>query len=124
MAVQRHGNIVSFESAADLSTKQYHVVKMTSAGKVNLASAGTDVSLGVLYNKPKTGEAAEVLMRNSAGTGKVIIGGTVTLGAALTANASGKAIATTTAGDQILGYALEAGSADDIIEFMPTTGKV
>lgn len=124
MAVQRNGNVVSFESAADLSTKRYYIVKMTSAGKVNLAASATDVSIGVLQNKPKAGEAAEVFMRNSAGTGKVILGGTVTLGAALTSNASGKAIATTTAGDQILGYALEAGSADDIIEFMPTTGKV
>ena len=59
------GNIVlnhTFEAAADLSAKQFYFVKLTSAGKVDVCAAVTDVPIGVLQNKPTAGQAATVMI--------------------------------------------------------------
>ena len=54
--------IVGIEANADLSAaaNQYKFVKLTSA-KVALCAAATDIPIGVLQNKPKAGETADVL---------------------------------------------------------------
>lgn len=54
--------IVSFEAAADLSAKQYRAMKMATGGKVDVFSGATDVPIGILQNKPKSGETADVLI--------------------------------------------------------------
>lgn len=119
MAEQTIGPNKTYKAAADLSSSQYHIVKQTSAGVVNLASAATDVITGVLQNKPKSGENAEVCMRNGGGTGKVKLGGNVAIGSFLTADASGHAVATTTGGNEVFGRAIEAGVSGDVIEYEP-----
>lgn len=106
----------SFEcGSADLDTKQYYIVKQHTDGTMILAAAGTDKLVGVLKNKPKIGEAALVQF---LGTSKVIAGGTIAVGSWVTADSNGKAVATTTDKDVVLGKYLGAASASsgDIIE--------
>ncbi len=118
MATTVTGPTRTFKSTNDLSAKQYFIVKLTS-GEVVLAAAATDVLIGVLMNKPKAGENAEVQLINSQGTCKVIAGGTISAGNMLTADSAGKAVATTTTGNYLLGMALKDAVAGDIVEFLP-----
>lgn len=100
------------------------IVKL-SAGKVVPAAAATDVLLGVVLNAAlANAPVVDVRLRTASGTSKVKLGGTVAVNDAVTSNASGVAITTVTAGNQILGYALEAGVSGDYIEIMPSTAKV
>ncbi len=52
----------SYEAGADLSAKQFFGVKFSADRKVILTASVTDVSCGVLLNKPKSAETAEVLI--------------------------------------------------------------
>jgi len=58
------------------------------------------------------------------GFGSVTLGGTVKAGDALTSDANAKAVATTTAGDRIIGYADEPGVAGDIIDYLAAPGVI
>lgn len=101
--------------ATTLAAKMYYFVKQHTDGTLIIAAAATDKIVGVLQNKPAVGAAAVVRF---GGTTKVIAGGTITVGAWVTSDASGKAVATTTAGDVVMGKYLGAASAasGDIIE--------
>ena len=114
----------SFIAAADLSAKRYFIVKQTSANKVNLAAAATDLEIvGTLNNKPKADEGADVILRSGGETGKVILGATVSRGDHLTTDSAGKAIKTTTANDEVIGRVLQAGVSGDLVEYMPAIYK-
>lgn len=52
----------SFVSTNDLRTKQYYGVKLSADRTVVLATAETDICIGVLQNKPNAGEMAEVMV--------------------------------------------------------------
>lgn len=52
----------SFEANSDLRTKQFYFVKMSANNKVDVCSGVTDKAIGVLQNKPNTGETAEVTL--------------------------------------------------------------
>jgi hypothetical protein len=54
--------IGTLAAASDLSGKQYRLVKLASATTVDVCSAITDVPIGVLQNKPTSGQAAEILV--------------------------------------------------------------
>lgn len=54
--------VASFEANADLSAKQYRAMKMATGGKVDVFSGATDVFIGVLQNKPTSGQTAEVML--------------------------------------------------------------
>lgn len=101
--------------ASSLATKKYYIVKQHTDGTLILSAAATDKHVGVVTNKPGIGEAAVVQF---LGTVKVVAGGTIGVGAWVTANSSGQAIATTTAGDVVIGKFLGGASAasGDIIE--------
>lgn len=118
MATQVESRNRSFKAGADLSAKQYFIVKLSS-GNVVLASAATDIILGVLQNKPKSGENADVTLANAQGTVKVVAGGSISAGNMVTADSAGKAVATTTVGNYILGMALEDADSGDVFEVMP-----
>lgn len=109
----------TFKAGADLRTKQYFIVKLSS-GDVVLAAAATDNLLGILMNKPNSAENAEVQLVNSQGTCKVVAGGSITAGNMITADSAGKAVATTSVGNYILGMALKDAASGDVVEFMPT----
>ncbi|NOS67907.1 MAG: DUF2190 family protein [Candidatus Peribacteraceae bacterium] len=105
---------ITKEAAADLSAKKYYCIAQDANGKAALASSATAKgNLGILQNKPASGEAANIAV---LGTSKAILGGTVDEGDQLTTDANGKLIATTSAGDFVVAEALEAGVLNDIAE--------
>jgi hypothetical protein len=99
-------------AAADLSTHQFKFAKVTGANAVNIATAGTDVVIGVIQNKPTSGQAVEV---ETQGTTKVVAGAAISAGAAVMPDASGRAV-TATSTNKIQGVALEAaGGAGELV---------
>ena len=50
----------SFKATTDLSAAQYTPVKLGAKGFIAAAAAATDPIFGILLNKPKAGDAAEV----------------------------------------------------------------
>lgn len=98
----------------DLSAKQYYIVQLDASGNIEVGEGATDLLVGVLQNKPESGEAA---LYRFLGTSKVVASAAIAIGAWVTSTAAGKAVTTTTDGDITIGRALEAASADgDIIE--------
>ena len=92
----------------------------TADGTCTLATAATDLLLGTADKLDKTvGEVVDVAMEPLA---KVVLGGTVVRGQALTTNAAAKAVATTTAGNRIIGFAETSGVADDVITYLRAPG--
>lgn len=101
---------ISLEAAADLSAKQYFLVKVDANGKAALCGDGEN-AVGVLQNDPDIGEAAAVA---TAGITKVECGGVITTGGLVACNADGEAVAAAS-GDYIIGVALETGADGRII---------
>jgi hypothetical protein len=126
MAVHTNGNYVTRATGVDLSTSQYKIVNMNALRQLVLASAATDNFFGVLQDVTAAGVGANAtaFIRNGAGTFKVLAGGNVTIGDALTTDAQGRAVTTVTAGNSIIGYAQESGVAGQLIEYRAQTGKL
>jgi hypothetical protein len=120
MSTRVDGNRKSLKAAADYRLMQFHIMCMSTEGIATLATAASDFLIGTLENKPNINENADVFLRTAAGTGKVICGGSVSLGASLTADSSGHAVTTTSAGNNVIGRALQAGDSGDIIEYLPS----
>lgn len=114
---------LSRKAAADLSTKKNYIVKLDASGNVVLAAAATDAILGVLANAPKLNDTADVALVNGDGTFLVVAGGTITKDAYLTTNSSGQAIATTSAGDRVIGRALTAAVTGDVLQYVKSNEK-
>lgn len=108
----------SWKTASDLSSCQYHAVKMSAADTVAIGDANGDLGVGILQNKPTSGQAALVFTQ-SGGICKVYAGAAITFGAGLTPDSNGHMIATTTDTDVCFGYAKQsAGAAGDVIEML------
>jgi hypothetical protein len=95
-----------------------------SGGVIVVATAGTDVILGVLDVDHDAGQQANVRLRSASGTAVGRAGGNIAVGDKVTATTGGELIATTTEGEEIVGIALEAAADDGLFEFMPSTGEV
>lgn len=106
---------------AEGSINAYRIVKPGTAALGCLAAAAaTDLLLGTSDELDHvTGEVVDVSMGDIH---KVRLGGTVAAGAALTSDANGKAIATTTAGNRIIGFAEVPGVLDDVITYIRSPG--
>lgn len=105
-----------FTASADLSSKQYHFVKMSGNNTVTVCAAITDVPIGVLQNTPTSGQAAEVTL---FGISKVVADGTLAAGNVIGTSADGQADAITAGTDTTvytMGIALKAAAAGDIVE--------
>lgn len=87
------------------------------------ATAATSKSFGVSnqYGAAAAGDDLDVVV---SGIAEVELGGTVAAGDLLTANADGKAITTTTAGNRIVGVAMTSGVAGDIQSVLINPGSV
>ena len=95
-------------AGANLTAAQYHIVKLAStAGEVVLA--GNGAGFGVLLNDPADGEVAEVAW---SGIVPVVAEASVTKGTLITANSTGRAQATTTANNAVLGVALTGSTSN------------
>jgi hypothetical protein len=110
-------------AGADLSSSQYFFVKLDNATAAVVAGAGEN-AIGVLQNAPAAGAVAII---RTQGLSKVIGGDAVAIGAAVAANAAGKAVTATLGrtktddagaaadpllGSNVLGDAWETGAAD------------
>lgn len=106
---------------AEGTVPAYSIVKGgTAVGSCVVAAAATDALLGTSDELDHVaGEMVDVAV---GPVPKVKLGGTVTVGAALTSNASGVAIATTTAGNRIIGFAEQAGVSGDVITYLRAPG--
>ncbi|WIE74491.1 capsid cement protein [Curtobacterium sp. MCSS17_007] len=119
----RQGDYDSRQAGADLTAKQYFIVKTDALGQYILATGPTDNIRGVLANAPKATETADVANLNGSGTFKVLAGGTIAKDALLTSDASGKAVTAvqSTAGAQpsvrVFGRARAAAAAGDVLEY-------
>lgn len=116
----------TFEAGADLSAKQYYFVKLSAANTVNVCTAITDIPIGILQNKPGSGEAATVCL---FGISKVSANGTLAAGNLIGTSADSQADAITAGGTPdstvyTMGQALEAAAAGDTVSmFLNPTGS-
>lgn len=80
-------------AAADLSAAAnlYRAVKLTAANRVNLATVAGEYIFGVLYNKPKSGARAEVVVEGSP---KMRAGAAVVVGDLVATDAAGDFVPT------------------------------
>jgi hypothetical protein len=112
---------------ADLRTSQFLAVKpINNSGTTEVALNTTSGGkiLGVLQNKPNTGEPADVMI---VGITKMVTGAAVTAGLPVMSDGAGKAIAAATTGSTIIGYALRSsGGAGEIIDVLvlPCVGVI
>lgn len=104
----------------------YLVVKAAGDGtKLALATAATDLLMGAADSMGA--EAGGALDLGLAGIGEVRLGGNIAFGEPLTANAASKAIKALPANStqvRIIGYALAAGVAEDIIPYHIALGQL
>ncbi len=110
MSVQFNGTLVSREAGSDLSGAQFRFVTVASDGQVDLTGAGLAAD-GVAQdnNADAVGKAVSMMLLGG-GVSKVEAGAAITRGAEITADASGRAVASGT-GDRILGRAWDAAAA-------------
>lgn len=101
----------TLEAAADLSSSQYKFVKLDSSGNAAAIAAATDIPVGVLQNKPTSGQAAEIM---ALGISKVQGDADLAKGNQIGTSADGQAVALTAGTDTtkyIVGQVLEDNTA-------------
>lgn len=115
MASETAVQSITIPAAADLSAQQYRCMTVDSNGRAAVANA-TALVVGILQNEPTAlGQAATVAY---AGVSKAKAGGSITAGARVTADASGNVIAAATAGDAVIGVALQGAASGDIVQVL------
>jgi len=88
-------------------TDEQHVAKCTAA---------TDKAFGIVQNDAT---AAEDSLEVAVGGGcKGLSGGVIAVGDAVTADANGALVATTTANDRVMGFALAAAVSGDLFDVL------
>ena len=107
MAYEKGGLILNFEAAADLSAKQFRAVKMATGGKVDIFSGATDVPIGILQNKPTSGQTAEVMV---FGVSKVDSDAALAVGDIVAGQTDGQ-LEVADVGDYIVGQVVLASGA-------------
>lgn len=114
MASSSEQRMLTFKAGA-ATLQEFRAVKFGSSDKhVVKSSAATDKHVGISQNAGVSADdPIEVAL--PGGGGKAKLGGTVTRGDALTSDANGKLITTTTAGDQVVAKAMASGVLDDVI---------
>ena len=120
MATEQNIYDLSLQAAADYCTtsKQFYIMKIDANGHACLAGAAHGDSIGVLQNKPKQYEAAEI---RKVGISKVVCGGSVAIGAEVIGDSDSKAV-TATANQRYVGVALETGAAGRVISILTDSG--
>ena len=112
MATKQGLREISLQSAADLSTKQFHFGTVNSSGQI--AVAGTDGRTdGVIQGNVEVADRAVGVGIN--GVSLLAIGGTITAGGTVKSDSAGKGVAGATNSRAI---ALTSGVSGDIIEVL------
>lgn len=101
----------------------YLIVKPGAlAGDVKVAAAAADPLIGTsTFVAADDNSPCDVV---HGGIGDVYAGGVVAFGDPVTSDAAGKAVKATVAGSRIVGYALAAGAAGDIIPVLIQLGSI
>lgn len=111
-------------AGAEISKGAGKAVKFDGSGNVVLCSAGTDAVIGVLIlqtaDTVAVGDSVTVQVDN---IGKALAGGAITPGDFLAPTASG-ALIKASAGNNIIGQALSAGTENGFVEFIVCRGQV
>lgn len=114
------GSSLPKKADGDVSPFRFTTVS-TTRGSMKQAAGGTTPIIGSSPDTfTKSGDVVESFIEKVP---PIEYGGNVTAGAPLTANADGKAIVAS-AGDYIGGYAIHAGVAGDIGEYLHAPGKI
>ena len=113
------------QSAEEIADVRNLIMKFAEDGKVALATAGTDIPVGIAlieagYNdisgkesgKVAAGDDVDILIKD---IGVVLAGGTIKEGQEVTAGAGGKAVVAAT-GNYVLGIALGNAEADNYLQ--------
>src|SRR5690606_7938190 len=109
MAFEQNIRPISGPAGADLSTHQWGLVKTGASGFVKTGAG--EQAVGVLQNKPKSGEVATVA---TSGISVCKAGAAITAGAKVTSDASGLAV-TATDDDLVIGTAYSgAANANEL----------
>ena len=111
MAVEKKVWDESFKANSDLSAKQYYAVKLTAENTVDLAAAATDRCIGVLQNKPKANNAAQVAILGMTKAYTDGSGTAIAVGDLVGPNSSGIFVKKATADYNAMGIAMQASSA-------------
>jgi hypothetical protein len=111
MGVVQSYDAVSIPAGADLSALQFTAVKFGTGFTVVSATAATDIVIGILMNKPVSGEPAEVAI---SGIAKCKAGGAWAAGDTLRANTGGALTASATDGHRVVGIACEVAASNDV----------
>jgi len=106
-------NYGAFKTEADLSAKQFYAVKVGSAADQCALSGANEKAIGILQNKPGSGQIADVAL--PGGGALAIVSESVTVGQYLTSTASGKLEVADAASEHVIAIADEAGDANDVI---------
>lgn len=111
--------LTTLKAGADLSAKQFYLVKLDSSGDVVLTSVVNEDCIGILQNKPASGERALVAQLSAGGISKLVVDGNsvnISIGDNVAASATGTGVkdASPTTDDVIIGQALEAAAADGL----------
>ena len=109
--------VTGFVAGADLTAKQFCLLKYSAANALTYAAADTDLAVGVCYNKPYTGEAVELVPLGQVCMMKVDgNAGAIVPGTRLVSDAAGVGHASTTNVKRASAIALDSSSADgDVI---------
>lgn len=114
----------SYSAVGDLSTKQFYCVERAGNGSagVSLANSVTDRPVGILQNKPTSGQAATVRL---LGRSRAVVDGSSTAivaGDILGPDASGRLIKAATDTRYVLAVAEQAAGAAGVVIDVTLTG--
>ena len=122
MAVAIGGKRLTLPAAGNLSsTGQFHFATVDANGRADVASANSEVIVGIGQNKPGAQHRGYSIQYE--GVSKLILGGTVNEGDRLTSDSDGAGVATTTAGHRVGAIALEAGADGAVISALVVPGS-
>lgn len=126
------GQDFTFITDIDLTSQQFRFVVLGSDGNVDIATSGVR-ALGVLQSTEDGSVTTKGCSVRTAGTSKMLAGGTFNAGDLLSSDSTGRAVKYTVAsvftgtpytvsGTQVLGIAVEAGTSGQLttILFQPS----
>ncbi len=121
MAYNRIVKAITRNAGADLTALQHTIVEVAADGDLAGSTGVTAPKLGILMNKPNNNEAAEIAINGSVV--KCVASAGIDEGDWITAAAGGKALATTTDLDEVVGFALTAvANANELFELVVAPG--
>ncbi len=124
MATNQTMRTIVLDAGADLSGSQFNIVKLNATQQVILPAAVTDTPVGILQNKPASGERAIIALLDGAIL-KVKCGAAIVAGAPVGLDATlGLAGAEGAAGEMNIGTAIETGVDGETFEILTGLHRV